>query len=56
MKHYRLNKLAKPAGVVVKTRDIIARDDRDAVNTARNDDDCPVCDVLHAGRKIASIT
>lgn len=55
MKHYRVNKLAKPGGVVVKSKDILAADDKEAVRTAKQDDDCPVCDVHHAGKKVASI-
>ena len=55
MKHYRVNKLAKPGGVVVKSKDILATDDRDAVKTAKADDDCPICDVLHAGKKVGSV-
>jgi hypothetical protein len=55
MKHYRVNKLAKRDGVVVKSKDILARSDAEAVQTAREDDDCPVCDVLHAGKKVGSI-
>lgn len=55
MKHYRVNKLTRRGGAVVKVRDIIARDDRDAMETASNDPDCPVCDVTHAGEKIGSI-
>ncbi|HEX8534138.1 MAG TPA: hypothetical protein VF662_08225 [Allosphingosinicella sp.] len=56
MKHYRVNKLAKPDGVVVKTKDLLASSDREAMQTAREDPDCPVCDVLQAGKKIGSIT
>jgi hypothetical protein len=56
MKHYRVNKLARPAGLVVKTKDILARDDKDALRTAREDEDCPVCDVLRDGEKVGSIT
>lgn len=55
MKHYRVNKLAKPAGAVVKTKDILANTDREAMQTAREDDDCPICDVLQAGKKVGSI-
>jgi hypothetical protein len=55
MKHYRVNKLAERNGPVVKSRDILARDDKDAVRTAREDEDCPVCEVLHAGKKVGSI-
>ena len=55
MKHYRVNKLAKPGGVIVKAKDIIASSDREAVETARDLDDCPVCDVLQAGKVVGSI-
>ena len=56
MKHYRVNKLAKPGGVVVKTRDILASSDGEAVKAAREHEDCPICDVLQAGKKVGSIT
>ncbi len=56
MKHYRVNKLAKRDGVIVKTKDIIANDDKEAVRAANADDDCPICDVWHAGKKVGSIT
>lgn len=56
MKHYRVNKLAKPRGLVVKTKDILARDDREAIRAVQNDPDCPVCDVLQAGKLVGSIT
>ncbi|HEX2803110.1 MAG TPA: hypothetical protein VHN55_03910 [Sphingomicrobium sp.] len=55
MKHYRVNKLAKPGGVVVKKKDILATDDREAVRHAEDSDDCPVCDVLKNGETIARI-
>jgi hypothetical protein len=56
VKHYRVNKLAKPGGHVVKHKDILASNDREAVQRTENDPDCPVCDVWHAGEKIGSIT
>lgn len=56
MRHYRINKLAKPEGAIVKTKDILATGDRQAVQAAREDDDCPICDVWHAGQKVGSIT
>jgi hypothetical protein len=55
MKHYRINKLARPGGAVVKTKDVLARSDKEAIARADADDDCPVCDVLQAGSKIGSI-
>jgi hypothetical protein len=56
MDHYRVNKVTKPDGVVLKTKDILAPSDKQAVEAARNDDDCPICDVWKAGKKIGSIT
>ena len=56
MKHYRVNKLAKPGGVVVKKKDILASNDKQAMDAAERDDDCPVCDVWHAGAKVGSVT
>lgn len=46
MKVYRVDKLAKPNGVVVKKKHILAPSDRHAVAAAQSSDDCPVCDVV----------
>ena len=54
MKHYRINKLARRGGEIVKTKDILASSDREAIRAAREDPECPVCDVLHAGSKVGS--
>ena len=56
MKHYRINKVAKPNGAVVKKKDILAHNDKEALNVAATDEDCPICDVYHAGAKVGSIT
>jgi hypothetical protein len=56
MKHYRVNKLAKPGGQVVKKKDILANSDQQAVAAAEQDNDCPVCEVYHAGEKVGSVT
>jgi hypothetical protein len=56
MKHYRINKLAKVDGVVIKKKDILAGSDAEAVRHAADDDDCPICDVLRDGRKVGAIT
>ena len=56
MKHYRVNKLAKAGGVIVKAKDVLAPTDKHAVEAARADADCPVCEVWHAGQKVGSIT
>ena len=55
MKHYRINKLAKPGGVIVKKKDVLANTDKEAVRTAAESDDCPVCEVLRNGEKVGSI-
>jgi hypothetical protein len=56
MRHYRVNKVAKPGGEVIKRKDILADDDREAVARAENDEDCPICDVWRDGQKVGSIT
>ncbi|HEV2567717.1 hypothetical protein [Sphingomonas sp.] len=56
MKHYRVNKLTKPGGQVVKKKDILANNEQQALATAEQDDDCPVCDVWQGGKKVGSIT
>ena len=56
MKHYRINKLDKPNGAIVKKKDVLAANDAQAIQRARDSDDCPVCDVLHAGKTVGSIT
>jgi hypothetical protein len=55
MKHYRVNKLAKPNGAVVKTKDILAASDKGAIEAARADADCPICDVFHNGKKVGAV-
>jgi hypothetical protein len=55
MKHYRVNKLAKKGGVIVKRKDVLASNDRQAIEAAAGDEDCPVCEVWQAGNKVGSI-
>ena len=55
MKLYRINKLARPGGAVVKKKDVLAASDRDAVQRARESEDCPICDVLRDGETVGSI-
>jgi hypothetical protein len=45
MKLYRIDKLAKRGGVVIKKKHILAHSDQAAVQQAADSDDCPVCDV-----------
>lgn len=55
MKLYRINKLAKRNGVVVKTKHVLADNDREAVAEAADSVDCPICDVWSDGRKVGEI-
>jgi hypothetical protein len=55
MKHYRINKLSKLGGMVLKKRDVLAVSDRDAVQKAADSEDCPVCEVLEDGRQVGSV-
>ncbi len=55
MKHYRINKVAKPGGPILKAKDILAASDQQAVARAEGDDDCPVCEVYHAGQKVGAV-
>ena len=55
MKLYRINKVSKPGGIVLKKKDVLAVSDQAAVQTAEDSEDCPVCDVLKDGQHVASI-
>ena len=55
MKLYRINKVTEPGGAVLKKKDVLAASDQDALRTAEENPDCPVCDVLRDGQPIGSI-
>ena len=55
MKLYRINKVEKRSGDVLKHKDVLAGSDREAIERARESEDCPVCDVLRDGKPIGSI-
>lgn len=55
MKLYRINKVAKPGGTVLKKKDVLAGSDEEAMRRADESPDCPVCDVLRDGRTVGSI-
>jgi hypothetical protein len=55
VKHYRINKLAKEGGIVVKKKDILASSDAEAIKHAADDHDCPICDVLRDGKRVGAI-
>lgn len=45
MKLYRVDKLAKIGGAILKKKHILAASDAQAVKQAEDSDDCPICDV-----------
>ena len=55
MKLYRVDKLAKPGGVVIKKKHILAHSDHEAVKRAEDSDDCPICDVLRDGQTVGQV-
>lgn len=55
MKLYRIDKLTKPGGAVLKKKHVLAATDKQAVQQARDSDDCPVCEVLRDGNKVGEI-
>jgi hypothetical protein len=55
MKLYRVDKLAKRDGIVVKKKHILAASDAQAVRQAEDSDDCPICDVVRDGQTIAQV-
>ena len=55
MKHYRINKVAAPGGKTLKKRDILAKNDDEAVQAAEDSVDCPICEVLSEGKIIGIV-
>lgn len=55
MKHYRVYKLREPQGRIIKGKDVEAHDDREAMQQAQDDDDCPVCEVWQGTKMVGSI-
>jgi hypothetical protein len=55
MKLYRIDKLAKWGGMVIKRKHILAPTDRAAVAQAEDSDDCPICDVTHNGESVGQV-
>jgi hypothetical protein len=55
MKLYRINKLAKLGGIVVKKKHILAQSDTQAVKQAEASDDCPICDVVRDGQRVGQV-
>jgi hypothetical protein len=55
MRLYRINKVTKPGGSVLKKKDVLAASDKQALKRAEESPDCPVCDVLRDGERIGSV-
>jgi hypothetical protein len=55
MKLYRVDKLAKRGGAVIKKKHILAKSDDEAVKRAEDSPDCPICDVLHNGQTVGQV-
>lgn len=55
MKLYRINKLTKLGGLVLKKKHVLAGTDSEAVQKAADSPDCPVCEVLKDGQPVGSI-
>ena len=55
MKHYRINKVSKPGGSVLKKQDVLAATDKEALQRAEESADCPTCEVLREGKTIGSV-
>ena len=55
MKLYRIDKLARRDGWVLKKKHVLAASDTEAVRQAENSEDCPICEVSRDGQKIGSV-
>ena len=55
MKLYRINKVTKPGGAVLKKKDVLASSDKEALQRANDSPDCPVCEVLRDGQSVGSV-
>ncbi len=55
MKLYRINKVTKPDGAIIKKKDVLASSDREALQQAADSPDCPVCEVLKNGQQVGAI-
>ena len=55
MKLYRINKVTKPGGAVLKKKDVLASSDKEAMQRANDSPDCPICEVLRDGQRVGSV-
>ena len=56
MKLYRIDKLTKLGGMIIKRKHVLAASDREAVQRASDSADCPICDVVaDNGQKVGQV-
>ena len=55
MKLYRIDKLARHNGPVIKKKHILAAADAEAVRRAQDSADCPICDVRRDGKLVGQV-
>ena len=55
MKLYRINKVTRRGGTVVKSNDVLAASDREAMQRAEDSPECPVCEVSKDGKPVGTI-
>ena len=56
MKLYRIDKVARLGGVVLKKKHVLATSDIEAIKTAKGSPDCPTCEVIREdGKRVGSI-
>ena len=55
MKLYRVDKLAKRGGMIIKKKHILAPSDAAAVRHAEQHEDCPICEVKRDGETVGQI-
>lgn len=55
MGHYRVYKLDEATRRIVKGKSVEAASDKQALDAARQDPDCPVCEVWTGAREVGSI-
>jgi hypothetical protein len=55
MRLYRINKVTSLGGSVIKKRDVLANSDGEAMGTARDSIDCPICEVLRDGKPVGVV-
>ena len=55
VKLYRINKVTKPGGAILKKKDVLATSDKEALQRAKDSPDCPICEVLRDGKSVGPV-